>query len=250
MKQGERAALAYLVAALFSAAGWAAWLGWDQEYDVRPDGGTEGPYQPWQVVGLVLTLGVVVVLSSWRLHGPGTVAGTATGLAVASFRDWSDDDSGLFIVGVMMITVGALAVSGLAALVVSAVARGTGPQARAAGASRPRAASPVRTAAEVTAALLGSIVLWFSWHLVWFDGPWATFAWEALGSVLAGTAAAALAVRAGRLAPSLSGVLAGTALTGLSLPGLLLLPAVAATALAVRKVLDRRNRAHPAGPGR
>jgi hypothetical protein len=97
---------------------WAAWLGWDQQYDLHPDGSSTGPYEAWQVIGLALTLLVPVVWAASRRHIAGAVVGTTAGLAVASFYDWSDDASGLFFVGVMMVTVGTAAVTtGLSFLV-------------------------------------------------------------------------------------------------------------------------------------
>ena len=60
--------LATLVMAVVSLAMWAAWLGWDQHRDVQPDGSTTGPYEAWQVIGLVLTLLVPVYWAASRRH--------------------------------------------------------------------------------------------------------------------------------------------------------------------------------------
>lgn len=106
-----------------SLAGWAAWLGWDQHRDVQPDGTTTGPYEAWQVIGLVLTLLVPVYWAASRRHVTGAVLGTTAGLTVAACYDWSDDASGLFMVGVSMVTVGSLVVTaGLSAVIGSLVA--------------------------------------------------------------------------------------------------------------------------------
>ncbi|MDX2831565.1 hypothetical protein [Streptomyces scabiei] len=106
------------VTAVAALTMWAAWLGWDQRLDVHPDGTSTGPYEAWQVIGLVLTLLVPVVWAASRRHIAGAVVGTTAGLAVASFYDWSDDASGLFFIGVMMVTVGTAAVTtGLSFLV-------------------------------------------------------------------------------------------------------------------------------------
>jgi hypothetical protein len=107
-----------LVLAGASAAAWAAWLGWDQEYDEHPDGTVSGPYQAWQVIGLVLTLLAPVCWAAYRRHFAGTVLGTTLGLVVAAGYDWSDDSTGLYGVGVGLIMMGSLA----ATAVVSAVA--------------------------------------------------------------------------------------------------------------------------------
>ncbi|MEY9992164.1 hypothetical protein ABIE67_004196 [Streptomyces sp. V4I8] len=130
MRQGHREPrgpvpllLPILVTAGLSLAGWAAWLGWDQHRDVQPDGTTTGPYEAWQVIGLVLTLLVPVYWAASRRHVTGAVLGTTAGLTVAAYYDWSDDASGLFMVGVSMVMVGSLAVTaGLSAVIGSVIA--------------------------------------------------------------------------------------------------------------------------------
>lgn len=109
--------------AALSLAGWAAWLGWDQHRDVHPDGTTTGPYEAWQVIGLVLTLLAPVYWAVSRRHATGAVLGTTAGLTVAACYDWSDDASGLYGVGVAMVMVGSLAVTaGLSAVLGSVIA--------------------------------------------------------------------------------------------------------------------------------
>lgn len=103
--------LPILVLAGVSLTMWAAWLGWDQHRDVHPDGSTTGPYEPWQVIGLVLTLLVPVYWAASRRYITGAVLGTTVGLTVAAFYDWSDDASGLYGVGVGMVMMGTLAVT-------------------------------------------------------------------------------------------------------------------------------------------
>ncbi|MFF3215871.1 hypothetical protein ACFYYB_35310 [Streptomyces sp. NPDC002886] len=115
--------LAILVLATASIAGWAAWLGWDQLRDVQPDGSQTGPYQPWQVIGLVLTLLALVCWAASRHYEAAAVLGTTTGLTVAASYDWSDDGSGLFVIGVIMIMIGNLTVTGLLAPLIAFCAR-------------------------------------------------------------------------------------------------------------------------------
>ncbi|MFE5791795.1 hypothetical protein ACFQ8C_04370 [Streptomyces sp. NPDC056503] len=98
-----------VVTALLAIASWAAWLGWDQKRDVHPDGSVTGPYEAWQVVGLVLTLFAPVVWTALRGHGVAGALGTSAGLALAAFVDWSDDASGLYAVGAVMVAGGSLA---------------------------------------------------------------------------------------------------------------------------------------------
>ncbi|MCX4824034.1 hypothetical protein OG883_30005 [Streptomyces sp. NBC_01142] len=113
--------LAVLVLALVTLAVWAAWLGWDQHRDVQPDGTTTGPYEAWQVIGLVLTLLAPVYWAASRRYFAGAVLGVPVGLTAAAFYDWSDDSSGLFVVGVGMVMVGSLAVTALVAAVTASV---------------------------------------------------------------------------------------------------------------------------------
>ncbi|MER7183222.1 hypothetical protein ABT404_27755 [Streptomyces hyaluromycini] len=112
-----RASVPVCVLAGVSVAAWAAWLGWDQQYDVRPDGSTSGPYAVWQVVGLVLTLLVPVCWAAARGHSAAAVGGTTAGLTLAACVDWADDASGLFVVGVVLV----MAATFVATAVVSAV---------------------------------------------------------------------------------------------------------------------------------
>ncbi|MER5883365.1 hypothetical protein ABT160_06015 [Streptomyces sp. NPDC001941] len=98
-----------VLVALVALALWAAWLGWDQQRDVHPDGSVSGPYEAWQVIGLGVTL-LALVLAVARRGEPLAVAlGTAAGLTGAAYYDWSDDTTGLFGVGVALVLLGGLA---------------------------------------------------------------------------------------------------------------------------------------------
>ncbi|MFG2771874.1 hypothetical protein [Streptomyces sp. NPDC048350] len=121
--------LVTLVLALVTSAVWAAWLGWDQHRDVHPDGSTTGPYEAWQVIGLVLTLLAPVYWAASRRHFAGAVLGTTIGLTVAAFHDWSDDASGLFVIGVGMVMVGSSVVTAGASAVIAYATRERGPAA-------------------------------------------------------------------------------------------------------------------------
>lgn len=114
---------ATLVPAVVASAAWAAWLGWDQHRDVQPDGTTTGPYEAWQVIGLVLTLLVPVYWAASRHHVAGAVLGTTVGLTAAAWYDWSDDSSGLFVVGVGMVMVGSLVLTAAVSAVISSLKR-------------------------------------------------------------------------------------------------------------------------------
>ncbi|AVH57419.1 MULTISPECIES: hypothetical protein [Streptomyces] len=113
-----------LVPAGVALAAWAAWLGWDQHRDVHPDGTTTGPYEAWQVIGLVLTLLVPVCWAASRRHVAAAVLGPTVGLTVAAAYDWSDDSSGLFMVGVGLVMLGSLVVTGVVSAVIVYAQRG------------------------------------------------------------------------------------------------------------------------------
>ncbi|MGW1965078.1 hypothetical protein ACWCPD_33110 [Streptomyces sp. NPDC001935] len=118
--------LAALVLAGLATAAWAGWLGWDQQRDVHADGSTTGPYEAWQVIGLALTLLVPVYWAASRAYVSAAVAGTTAGLAVAAWLDWSDDSSGLFAVGVGLVVIGSLAVTGVLSLLITSLKPNTG----------------------------------------------------------------------------------------------------------------------------
>ncbi|MDX2593471.1 MULTISPECIES: hypothetical protein [Streptomyces] len=125
MRTGLHKPVAQLVSILALAALapalWAAWLGWDQHRDVHPDGSTTGPYQAWQVIGLVLTLLAAVGWAAYRDYVAGAVLGTTAGLTAAAYVDWSDDSSGLFVIGVGLVMVGTFVGTAVVSAVTNAV---------------------------------------------------------------------------------------------------------------------------------
>ena len=118
-----RATVPALVVAGVAMAAWAAWLGWDQGYDVRGDGAVSGPYQAWQVAGLAGTLLAAVCAAAARGHSAAAVGGTTVGLTLAAYADWSDDASGLFIVGVGLVMVGGFVGSAVVSAVIDTLRR-------------------------------------------------------------------------------------------------------------------------------
>ncbi|MQY13070.1 hypothetical protein SRB5_32100 [Streptomyces sp. RB5] len=119
MPEGLREPLMYVALTAVAAASWAAWLGWDQHRDTHADGTETGPYAAWQVIGLALTLLLPLLWSATHGHATAAVLGITSGLALASYVDWSDDASGLYVIGVALLTVGTLTATG----VIAAVAR-------------------------------------------------------------------------------------------------------------------------------
>ena len=134
MRQEQRKPLPQLLQtlalALIALGAWAAWLGWDQTRDVHPDGSTTGPYEAWQVIGLVLTLLAPLYWAASRRHLVAALLGIPVGLTVAAFVDWSDDASGLFLIGTVMTLLGSLAATGIATAVITTATR-KGPHSRA-----------------------------------------------------------------------------------------------------------------------
>ncbi|MFG1885902.1 hypothetical protein [Micromonospora sp. NPDC049102] len=101
-----------LIGGLFLAVAtvgvWLVWLGWDTGYTVDArTGATSGPYEAWPVIGCVLTLVLLAALAAWRLS-PWLVAPVMT---IAFTAAWSRqaasrDDSGLWVVGAVLVLIG------------------------------------------------------------------------------------------------------------------------------------------------
>ena len=95
-------------AAALSVLAWVAWLAWDREYQYDPaTSTTSGPYAEWQVVGCVLTLLAAAVLVGW-VQRPLVAALVVT---VPFTLCWTvdaalQDETGLFLVGALLIAVG------------------------------------------------------------------------------------------------------------------------------------------------
>ncbi|MFI5868433.1 hypothetical protein [Streptomyces sp. NPDC051546] len=65
------------------------------------------------MIGLVLTLLALVCWAASHEYEAAAILGTSAGLTVAAYYDWSDDGSGLFMIGVIMVMIGTLVVTGL-----------------------------------------------------------------------------------------------------------------------------------------
>jgi hypothetical protein len=105
--------------AVFGALTWGSWLGWDRttSYDVIT-GTEQTPYVTLQVLGCALTVGVVTAVLAARWHPVAGAAGVSVGFWLAWTVDAStQDDSGLFMVGAVMLAVGLAAGTAVAAAV-------------------------------------------------------------------------------------------------------------------------------------
>ncbi|WP_406070205.1 hypothetical protein [Micromonospora sp. NBC_01638] len=106
--RGTRALLGVLFLAAATVGVWLLWLGWDTQYTVDAQtGNTSGPYEPWQVIGCVLTLVLLAALAGTRLS-PWLVAPVMT-VAFTTAWSWraaSSDDSGLWAVGAVLVLLG------------------------------------------------------------------------------------------------------------------------------------------------
>lgn len=122
--RGADRALRVVALAVLAAACWFAWLGRDTTYQVDPATGVaSGPYEAWQVLGCVLSLAVAVVLGTVKLGGPVTVVVTTLAFTVAWSVTASADETGLWLVGALLVLVGVAVGAGVVAAVTTAVLR-------------------------------------------------------------------------------------------------------------------------------
>ena len=97
--------------ALCAAAMWFAWLGWDHEY-YQVDGVAQGPYRAWQVLGCALSISAAAVLAYLWVPSVWAVLVLAAAGDLGFAVPWamnaaSTDDSGLWVVGLVFLLVGA-----------------------------------------------------------------------------------------------------------------------------------------------
>jgi hypothetical protein len=99
-------AVVILLALTCFAAYWG-WLGWDHTYQVDPRTGiTSGPYEPWQVVGCVLSLAAVALTAGLITRAWAAMVVMPLAFTVAWSIPASSDDTGLWGVGAIMILIG------------------------------------------------------------------------------------------------------------------------------------------------
>ena len=96
--------------ALVAGAMWFAWLGWDHEY-YKVDGVSQGPYRAWQVIGCGVSIAVAAVLAYLWVRSVWAIFVLAAAAVIGFAVPWaldaaSSDDSGLWLVGLVLLLVG------------------------------------------------------------------------------------------------------------------------------------------------
>jgi hypothetical protein len=108
-----------------TVATWYAWLGRDTEYQVDAAGQASGPYTTAQVAGCVLTLAALLVAAVLLRVHPMVAAATMT---VAFTGAWTvqaaEDETGLFLVGAILVFGGMAAGTTVVAMIASRLRRG------------------------------------------------------------------------------------------------------------------------------
>jgi hypothetical protein len=124
------AVVAVVAVGLATLANYLGWLGWDRTKDRGPDGYLTGPYQPWQIVGLVLVLAVIAAMAGWRRR-PWVAIIVTTGvmwLCVLASGAVDPNADGLFIIGAFMAAVSTFTGVGVVALAADEVASSKSPR--------------------------------------------------------------------------------------------------------------------------
>ena len=99
-----------LLVAAASVLAWYGWLGWDHEFQTDAQGVPSGTYQAWQVIGSALTVVATVVAAVVVLRGPARFVVpvvAALAYAVAWSASANDGETGLWVVGLGFLVIGA-----------------------------------------------------------------------------------------------------------------------------------------------
>ena len=121
----------FILALVLGAATYAVWLAWDNEYYFDAGAGAyQGPYRPAQVVGCAVTFGLVTAALALRWRPVLVAAGTSLGFwLVWTLQAGTQDETGLFIVGSLLLLVGLAAGSALAGAIGFALRKRWDPEA-------------------------------------------------------------------------------------------------------------------------
>jgi hypothetical protein len=121
----KRSLIGAVVLAAATVLTWYLWLGHDTEYQVDANGVQSGPYTTGQVAGCVLTLLVLLVAAVLLEVRPLVAAAAMTIAFTVAWTVWaaSVDDSGLFVVGAMLVLGGCAAGTSIVAIATHAIRR-------------------------------------------------------------------------------------------------------------------------------
>ncbi len=89
---------------ILTAGNYLGWLGWDQRYDVGPGGVVTGPYEPWQVAGLVIGLAILAAFAGWRGH-PGVAIAAIPAVMTLCFSVDAAAASPFWAIGAVLVAV-------------------------------------------------------------------------------------------------------------------------------------------------
>lgn len=95
----------------YSGAMWFAWLGWDSTYYLDDQGYPAGPYRAWQVIGCAAALVVGVVAAYLHTRHLLAIVFFPIASIIGFLIPWSvhassEDETGMWVVGQLMILVG------------------------------------------------------------------------------------------------------------------------------------------------
>ena len=124
MNNAARSLIGAVVLAAATVLTWWLWLGRDTEYQIDENGVASGPYTTGQVAGCVLTL-LVLLVAAVLLGVRPLIAAAA--MTIAFTAAWtaqaSADETGLFMVGAIMVFIGCAIGTSVIALATHAVRR-------------------------------------------------------------------------------------------------------------------------------
>jgi hypothetical protein len=114
---------------LATLANYVGWLGWDRTKHLGPDGYLHGPYEPWQVVGVVLVLAAIAAVAGWRRHLWDAAIVTTLVMTVCFSVTAATElrSDGLWPIGAFGVAVGTFLGVGLVALVADVLRGGKHP---------------------------------------------------------------------------------------------------------------------------
>lgn len=104
---------------------WFAWLAWDRTYQLDPvTGVASGPYETRQVLGAVVTLAVLASVGALWAGPRETILSLTIGFTAAwSASAAADDDTGLWVVGALLVLAGMALGVGLVTSIVTLLSR-------------------------------------------------------------------------------------------------------------------------------